>query len=96
MIAPTKFYEHVPTIDPDEAAGLVGRSADRAAGARGHAARPVRPGAASARAGHGRIVLNTAFRMFPESAAASGEKDGEIAPNADQIAFTQLLRGLYL
>ena len=41
-----------------------------------------------------RIVLNTAFRMFPESAAASGAKDGEIAPTADQIAFTQLLRGL--
>ena len=23
MIAPTKFYEHVPTLDPDEAANLV-------------------------------------------------------------------------
>lgn len=44
----------------------------------------------------GRIVLNTAFRTFPESAAASGAKEGEVAPTADQVAFTQLLRGLYL
>lgn len=41
-------------------------------------------------------MLNTSFRMFPESAAATGEKEGEVAPNADQIAFTQLLRGLHI
>ncbi len=96
MIAPTKFYEHVPTIDPDEAAelaveALIERPARVATrlGRFGQALRALAPGME-------RIVLNTAFRMFPESAAASGAKDGEIAPNADQIAFTQLLRGLYL
>ena len=46
--------------------------------------------------GMGRIVLNTAFRMFPESAAARGEKEGDVAPSADQIAFTQLLKGLHI
>ena len=40
--------------------------------------------------------MNTAFRMFPESAAARGEKEAETAPSADQIAFTQLLRGLHI
>jgi hypothetical protein len=40
--------------------------------------------------------MNNAFRMFPESAAARGEKEGEVAPAADQIAFTQLLRGLHI
>jgi len=96
MIAPTKFYEHVPTIDPDEAAELaVEALIDRPArvatrlGRFGEAVRALAPGM-------GRIVLNTAFRMFPESAAASGQKEGEIAPNADQIAFSQLLKGLYL
>jgi hypothetical protein len=34
--------------------------------------------------------------MFPESAAARGEKEGEAPPTADQIAFTQLLRGLHI
>jgi len=96
MIAPTKFYEHVPTLDPDEAAGLVVEAIlDRPArvatrlGRFGEAVHAIAPNM-------GRIVLNTAFRMFPESAAARGEKDGEVAPSADQIAFTQLLKGLHI
>jgi hypothetical protein len=43
----------------------------------------------------GRTILNTAFRMFPDSAAASGEKTRGETPTADQIAFTQMLRGLH-
>jgi len=96
MIAPTKFYEHIPTLDPDEAADLAvealihrpARVATRL-GRFGQAARVLAPNM-------GRIVLNTAFRMFPESAAARGQKEGEMAPTADQIAFAQLLKGLYL
>jgi NAD(P)-dependent dehydrogenase (short-subunit alcohol dehydrogenase family) len=96
MIAPTRFYEHVPTLDPNEAAGLaveaiISRPARVATrlGRFGEAVRAHAPGM-------GRIVLNTAFRMFPESAAATGGKQGEFAPTADQIAFMQLLKGLYL
>jgi NAD(P)-dependent dehydrogenase (short-subunit alcohol dehydrogenase family) len=96
MIAPTKFYDHIPTLDPDEAADLAvealihrpARVATRL-GRFGQAVRVLAPNM-------GRIVLNTAFRMFPESAAARGQKEGEIAPTADQIAFAQLLKGLYL
>ena len=40
--------------------------------------------------------MNTAFHMFPESAAALNDKERPVAPTADQIAFTQLLRGLYM
>ncbi len=96
MIAPTKFYEHVPTLDPDEAADLVVEALIH---------RPARVATRLGRFGQGvhavapnmgRIVLNTAFRMFPESAAARGAKEGEVAPTADQIAFAQLLRGLHL
>jgi len=96
MTAPTKFYEHVPLLDPDEAAGLVVEAIIRRParvatplGRFGQAVRGVAPN-------FGRIVLNTTFRMFPESAAAIGGKEGEIAPTADQIAFTQLLRGMHL
>jgi NAD(P)-dependent dehydrogenase (short-subunit alcohol dehydrogenase family) len=96
MTAPTKFYEHVPLLDPDEAAALVieaiihrpARVATRL-GRFGQLVRAVAPM-------FGRIVLNNTFRMFPESAAATGGKEGEITPTADQIAFTQLLRGLHL
>jgi NAD(P)-dependent dehydrogenase (short-subunit alcohol dehydrogenase family) len=96
MTAPTKFYEHVPLLDPDEAAGLVveaiihrpARVATRL-GRFGQIVRAVAPN-------FGRIVLNTTFRMFPESAAATGGKEGEVALTADQIAFSQLLRGMHL
>ena len=96
MIAPTKFYEHVPTLDPDEAAELAVEALIR---------RPTRVATRLGRFGQlvhalapnmGLIVMNTAFRMFPESAAAKGGKDGDAAPTADQIAFTRLLRGMYL
>jgi hypothetical protein len=33
--------------------------------------------------------------MFPDSAAARGGKSGAELPTADQIAFTQLLRGFH-
>ena len=96
MIAPTKFYEHVPTLDPDEAADLVVEAlihrAARVATRLGRFGQGVHAVAPNM----GRIVLNTAFRMFPESAAARGVREGEVAPTADQIAFAQLLRGLHL
>ena len=96
MTAPTKFYEQLPLLDSDEAAGLVveaiihrpARVATRL-GRFGQIVRAVAPN-------FGRIVLNTTFRMFPESAAATGGKEGEIALSADQIAFSQLLRGMHL
>ena len=95
MIAPTKLYEHVPTMDPEEAALLVVEAlisrAPRVATRLGRAAQMLHALAP----GVGRIVMNTAYRMFPESAAARGEQR-ETAPSADQIAFTQLLRGLHL
>ncbi len=96
MIAVTTFYNQVPMLDPDEAADLaveaiINRPARVATrlGRFGQALRALTPGM-------GRIVLNTAFRMFTDSAAATGGKHEEVAPTADQIAFTQLLKGLYL
>jgi hypothetical protein len=42
------------------------------------------------------IIMNTSFRMFPESSAAAGKKEGEApAQTADQIAFSQLMRGIH-
>jgi hypothetical protein len=43
------------------------------------------------------IMLNTAFNMFPDSAAAQGKKEGE-APqqlSPEQMAFAALTQGIH-
>jgi len=96
MIAPTKFYEQVPTLSPEEAAEFVvdavirrpARIATRL-GIFGQFVNAVAPRT-------GQIIMNTSFRMFPDSAAARGETSATEQPTADQIAFAQLLRGMHL
>ena len=96
MIAPTKLYQNVPTLTPEEAADLVVeaiihkpvRIATRL-GIFGQVVHAVSPKVAQ-------IIMNTSFRMFPDSTAAVGQKEGAPAqPTADQIAFTQLMRGIH-
>lgn len=96
MIAPTRLYDHAPTLTTEEAADLVVEAIvkrpSRIAtplGIFGQIAHAVSPRFAQ-------IVMNTAFRMFPDSAAATGEKESRKPPSADQVAFTQLMKGLYL
>jgi NAD(P)-dependent dehydrogenase (short-subunit alcohol dehydrogenase family) len=97
MIAPTKLYENVPALDPDEAAELVAqaivyrpvRIATRL-GVFGQVLHAVAPKATQ-------IILNTAFRMFPDTAVAKGTaregKEAELTP--EQIAFAQFTRGIH-
>jgi hypothetical protein len=43
-------------------------------------------------------MLNTAFNMFPDSAAAQGKKGAEAAKqelSPEQIAFAQLTQGIH-
>ena len=97
MIAPTKMYENVPTLSPEEAADLVVQAI---------VDKPVRIATrlgiflAVCHAGAPRltqIILNTAFNMFPDSAAAQGKKDGAAPPelSTEQIAFAQLTQGIH-
>jgi short-subunit dehydrogenase len=96
MIAPTRMYESVPTLSPDEAAGLVVdaivrkpvRIATRLGvfGAICHAIAPKVT----------QVLLNTAYNMFPDSAAAQGKKGGEAQQlSPEQIAFAQLTQGIH-
>jgi NAD(P)-dependent dehydrogenase (short-subunit alcohol dehydrogenase family) len=98
MIAPTKMYEKVPTLSPEEAAGLVVeaivykpvRIATRLGvfGAVSHALAPKLT----------QILLNSAFNMFPDSAAAKGVKEGEAKKDEltpEQMAFAQLTQGIH-
>ena len=96
MIAPTKMYENVPTLSPEEAADLIVeaivykpvRIATRLGvfGAVCHAIAPKLT----------QVLLNSAFHMFPDSSAAQGKKEGEPQPlSAEQMAFAQLTQGIH-
>jgi NAD(P)-dependent dehydrogenase (short-subunit alcohol dehydrogenase family) len=96
MIAPTKLYQNVPTLSPDEAADLIVRAivykpvriATRL-GIFGAVLHALAPRIAQ-------IVMNTTFRMFPDSDAAKGAKEGEkVRATPDQIAFANLMRGIH-
>lgn len=96
MIAPTKLYQNVPTLSPDEAADLIVqaivykpvRIATRL-GIFGEVLHALAPRVAQ-------IVMNTTFRMFPDSDAAKAPKEGDRPKaTADQIAFANLMRGIH-
>ncbi|MFZ4538872.1 SDR family oxidoreductase [Propionivibrio sp.] len=97
MISPTKLYEQVPTLTPEEAADLVVeaivhkpvRIATRM-GIFGALLHSLMPKVAQ-------IIMNTSFRMFPDSSAARKSKEPvePQPPSADQIAFAQMMRGMY-
>ena len=94
MIGPTKIYDSVPTLTPDEAADMVceaiihrpKRIATRL-GVFAQVMNAVAPQVSE-------IVMNTGFKMFPDSTAAQGK--GKNAPiSSEQVAFAALMRGIY-
>jgi len=96
MIAPTKIYDSVPTLTTDEAADLVAQAIiqrpKRIATRLGTFAQVLHALAPKA----GEIIMNTGYRMFPDSAAAQG-KEGEEKPtvSSEQVAFAALMRGIH-
>ena len=77
MIAPTKMYDSFPTITPDEAGDLVceamrakPKQINTRLGTFGEVAYSLAPKAVDQ-------VLHMAYKVFPDSAAAQGEKDPE-------------------
>ena len=97
MIAPTKLYNNVPVLAPEDAAALICnaivyepvRVATRL-GIFGEVLHALLPRIAQ-------IVMNTSFRMFPDSDAAKTKDPNAKAapPSADQVAFQQLLKGIH-
>lgn len=74
MIAPTKMYDSVPTLTPEEAADLLVKAIierpSRIATRLGIFASVINALAPKAY----EVVMNTAFELFPDSAAAKGDK----------------------
>ena len=95
MIAPTKLYNNVPTLSPEEAADMIAqacifkpvRIATRL-GVFGQVLHALVPRVAQ-------IVMNTSFRMFPDSSAARGDKPGKPQLSAEAVAMQQMMRGIH-
>ena len=97
MTAPTKIYDSMPLLMPEEAADMIIRAcvdkpveiATRLGTSVGllHVAAPR----------VAQIMMNTTFRMFPDSAAAKGEKGGEkkqsLSPEA--MAMASMMQGIH-
>ena len=97
MIAPTKIYESVPTITPEDAADMVKQAViyrpQRIATRLGIFASVLHSVAPKI----SEIVMNSAFRMFPDSAAAQGKRpdSSESRATQEQVAFASLMRGIH-
>jgi NAD(P)-dependent dehydrogenase (short-subunit alcohol dehydrogenase family) len=92
MIAPTRLYDRVPVMSPDEAATLVERACIerpvRVAtplGVFGATVQALAPGAA-------RTIMGTAVRAFADSEAATGVAAGD----DDAVVLQQVMRGVHL
>jgi NAD(P)-dependent dehydrogenase (short-subunit alcohol dehydrogenase family) len=95
MIAPTKIYDAFPTITPDEAADLVceairakPKTINTRLGTFGEVLYTLSPKAVDQ-------ILHMAYKVFPESAAAKGEKDPDEKASMEQIAMANLMKGVH-
>ncbi|MDO8768224.1 MAG: SDR family oxidoreductase [Burkholderiaceae bacterium] len=95
MTAPTKIYENMPLLDPQEAADMIVQACVekpvRVATRLGTAVallHAVTPRVAQ-------ILMNTTFRMFPDSAAAKGDKSAKPSLSPEAVAMSQMMRGIH-
>jgi NAD(P)-dependent dehydrogenase (short-subunit alcohol dehydrogenase family) len=95
MIAPTKIYDSFPTISPDEAADLIceairakPKQINTRLGTFGEVAYALAPKAVDQ-------ILHMAYKVFPESAAAKGEKDPSEKASGEATALAYLMRGVH-
>ena len=97
MIAPTKLYDHFPTISPDEAADLIceairsrPKEINTRLGTAGEVLHALAPKVMDQ-------ILHMAYKVFPDSAASKGEKDPAAAEkaNMEQIAMANIMKGVH-
>ena len=95
MIAPTKMYDSIPTLSPDEAGDLVCEALRKRPkhiatrlGTFGEVSYALAPKAVD-------HILHMAYKVFPESAAAKGQPDTQQKANMEQIAMANLMKGVH-
>ncbi len=97
MIAPTRMYDMFPAITPEEAAemiakAMVGKPKKVATklGNFGELLYAIAPKASDS-------ILNTAYKLFPDSQAAKGSKEEapDKPPSTEAVAFAHLMKGVH-
>jgi thioester reductase-like protein len=95
MIAPTGMYDAFPTATPDEAADMIThamiykpKKVATRLGTFGEVLYALAPKSVD-------VILSTAFKLFPESHAARGEKGKDEEVSAEGVAFAHLMRGVH-
>jgi NAD(P)-dependent dehydrogenase (short-subunit alcohol dehydrogenase family) len=97
MIGPTKIYDSVPTLTPEEAADMIAEAIiyrpKRIATRLGIFAQVLHALVPKA----GEIIMNTGYKMFPDSAAAQGKDSQSEKPkvSTEQMAFAAIMRGIH-
>jgi NAD(P)-dependent dehydrogenase (short-subunit alcohol dehydrogenase family) len=95
MIEPTKMYKAFPTLTPEDAADMICealRSHPKQIGTRLGTTSEVLYALAPKAVDR---ILHMGYRIFPESAAARGEKELEERATFEQIAMATLTRGVH-
>jgi len=97
MIAPTRMYDMFPAITPEEAAEMISgamvarpKKVATRLGTLGELIYAVAPKASD-------TILNTAYKLFPESQAAKGKSDEapDLPPSTEAVAFAHLMKGVH-
>ncbi|MBS1860817.1 MAG: SDR family oxidoreductase [Actinobacteria bacterium] len=97
MIAPTRMYDMFPAITPEEAAEMIAKAmvnrpkkVATKLGNFGELLYAVAPKASD-------TILNTAYKLFPDSQAAKGktEERPDKAPSTEAVAFAHLMKGVH-
>jgi short-subunit dehydrogenase len=97
MIAPTRMYDMFPAITPEEAAEMIAKAMVKRPkkvatklGNFGELLYAVAPKASD-------TILNTAYKLFPDSQAAKGKGDEgrDKAPSTEAVAFAHLMKGVH-
>ncbi len=101
MIAPTKMSDAFPTSTPEEAADMITnamitkpKKVATRLGTFGELLYNIAPKASDA-------LLNTAYKLFPDSSAAKGKEDGKPSKGKEEelssegVAFAYLMRGVH-
>jgi NAD(P)-dependent dehydrogenase (short-subunit alcohol dehydrogenase family) len=101
MIAPTRMYQRFPTITPAEAADMIceaiihrPKRIATPVGTLGQILYAINPKSID-------YILNSAYKLFPDSRAARGERLEERAEaggeeaSTEQVAFAYLMRGIH-
>jgi hypothetical protein len=95
MVAPTRMYSQLALLEPREAANLVCEAIihkpPRLATRMGNLAQIL--GLFAPRMSE--LLMNEAFRMFPESEAAGAPIGSEQRASKEMVAFATLMRGVH-